>query len=55
MLLIAPGADELARAHIDGGIRLVSRAQGVPDAFVCSGREPDKAEEAPRALLAAAA
>lgn len=52
MLLIAPGGDELARTEVDGGVRFVSRAQGVLDAFAGSGREPDKAEDALRSLLA---
>lgn len=52
VLLIAPGGDELTRTEIDGGIRFVSRAQGVLDAFAGSGREPDKAEDALRSLLA---
>lgn len=52
VLLIAPGSDELTRAEIDGGIWFVSRAQGVLDAFAGSGREPDKAEDTLRSLLA---
>lgn len=52
VLLIAPGGDELARTEVDGGVRFVSRAQGVLDAFAGSGREPDKAEDALRSLLA---
>ncbi len=55
VLLISPGSDELARVDVDGGIRFVSRAQGVLDAFAGSGREPDKAEDALRHLLAASA
>lgn len=55
VLLIAPGDDELARVEVDGGIRFVSRAQGVLDAFAGSGREPDKAEGALRSLLAVSA
>jgi transcriptional regulator with XRE-family HTH domain len=51
-LLIAPGEDELTRVEIDGGIRFVSRAQGVLDGFAGSGREPDKAEDTLRSLLA---
>lgn len=41
--------------EIDGGIRFVSRAQGVLDAFAGSGREPDKAEDTLRSLLAVSA
>ncbi|GGM62645.1 helix-turn-helix domain-containing protein [Microbacterium saperdae] len=55
VLLIAPGDDELTRVEIDGGIRFVSRAQGVLDAFAGSGREPDKAEDTLRSLLAVSA
>lgn len=55
VLLLAPAGDELARAETEGGIRFVSRAQGVLDAFAGSGREPDKAEDALRYLLAAGA
>lgn len=55
VLLIAPGDDELTRVEIDGGIRFVSRAQGVLDAFAGSGREPDKAEDMLRSLLAVSA
>lgn len=51
VLLIAPGG-ELARTEVDGGIRFVSRAHGVLDAFAGSGREPDKAEDTLRSLLA---
>ncbi len=52
VLLIAPGDDVLADTETDDGIRFVSRAQGVLDAFAGSGREPDKAEDALRSLLA---
>lgn len=52
VLLIAPESDELASTETDGGIRFVSRAQGILDAFAGSGREPDKAENALRSLLA---
>jgi transcriptional regulator with XRE-family HTH domain len=55
VLLIAPAGDELERVQVDGGVRFVSRAQGVLDAFAGSGREPDKAEDALRQLLAASA
>lgn len=55
VLLLTPSGDELARSEIDGEIRFVSRAQGVLDAFAGSGREPDKAEDALRALLAVSA
>ena len=55
VLLIAPASDELTRLEIDGGIRFVSRAQGVLDAFAGSGREPDKAEDVLRSLLTVAA
>ena len=51
--LIAPVGNELSRTGLDGGIRFVSRAQGVLDAFAGPGREPDKAEDALRSLLAA--
>lgn len=52
VLLIAPGEGELTRVEIDGDIRFVSRAQGVLDGFAGSGREPDKAEDTLRSLLA---
>lgn len=52
VLLIAPAGDELARTQIDDGIRFVPLAQGVLDAFAGSGREPDKAEDTLRSLLA---
>jgi len=52
--LIAPQGDELTRVEVDGGIRFVSRTQGVLDAFAGSGREPDKAEDALRHLLVSA-
>lgn len=52
VLLIAPGSDELTCPQNDGGIRFVSRAQGMLDAFAGSGREPDKAEATLRSLLA---
>ena len=52
VLLIAPGEDGLTRTEDDGGIRFVSRAQGVLDAFAGAGREPDKAEDMLRSLLA---
>ncbi|MDR1513192.1 MAG: helix-turn-helix domain-containing protein [Propionibacteriaceae bacterium] len=55
VLLIAPSDDELLRTEVDGGIRFVSRAQGVLDAFAGSGREPDKAEDTLRSLLAVSA
>lgn len=55
VLLIAPGDNVLAYTETDGGIRFVSRAQGVLDAFAGSGREPDKAEDALRSLLAVSA
>lgn len=54
-MLLAPGGDELTRVEIDGGIRFVSRALGVLDAFAGSGREPDKAEDTLRSLLAVSA
>jgi transcriptional regulator with XRE-family HTH domain len=55
VLLIASNDDELTRTEVDGGIRFVSRAQGVLDAFAGSGREPDKAEDMLRSLLAVSA
>lgn len=55
VLLIAPGDDVLADTETDGGIRFVSRLRGVLDAFAGSGREPDKAEDALRSLLAVSA
>lgn len=55
VLLMVPGGDELKRTEVDGDIRFVSRAQGVLDAFAGSGREPDKAEDTLRQLLAVAA
>lgn len=55
VLLIAPSGDEFTRTEIDGGIRFVSRAQGLLDAFAGSGRESDKAESTLRSLLAVSA
>jgi transcriptional regulator with XRE-family HTH domain len=55
VLLISPGDDVLTRTEADGGIRFVSRAQGVLDAFAGSGREPDKAESTLRSMLAVSA
>lgn len=55
VLLIVPEGDELKRTEVEGGIRFVSRAQGILDAFAGSGREPDKAEDTLRHLLAVAA
>lgn len=52
VLLIASTGSELEGTETDGGIRFVSRAQGVLDAFAGSGREPDKAEDTLRHLLA---
>ncbi|MDR1188325.1 MAG: helix-turn-helix domain-containing protein [Bifidobacteriaceae bacterium] len=51
VLLIAPDDDGPAQGDMEGGIRFVSRAQGVLDAFAGPGREPDKAEEMLRGLL----
>lgn len=53
VLLIASTGSELEGAETDNGIRFVSRAQGVLDAFAGSGREPDKAEDTLRDPLAA--
>lgn len=53
VLLIASTGSELEGAETVNGIRFVSRAQGVLDAFAGSGREPDKAEDMLRHLLAA--
>lgn len=55
VLLIASTGSELEGAETDGGIRFVSREQGVLDAFAGSGREPDKAEDTLRHLLAVSA
>ncbi|GAA4513749.1 helix-turn-helix domain-containing protein [Brevibacterium yomogidense] len=55
VLLISPVGDELERTETEGGIRFVSRAQGVLDAFAGAGREPDKAEDALRSLLSVTA
>ncbi len=54
VLLLTPGYDELTRTEVDAGIRFVSHAQGVLDGFAGSGREPDKAEDMLRSLLAGA-
>ncbi|WP_187995488.1 helix-turn-helix domain-containing protein [Schaalia sp. JY-X159] len=53
VLLIASTGSELEGAETDNGIQFVSRVQGVLDAFAGSGREPDKAEDMLRHLLAA--
>ena len=53
VLLIASTGSELEGTETDNGIKFVSRTQGVLDAFAGSGREPDKAEDALRHLLAA--
>ncbi len=55
VLLIASTGSELEGTQTDGGIRFVSSAQGVLDAFAGSGREPDKAEDTLRHLLAVSA
>ncbi|QGH70780.1 hypothetical protein [Pseudactinotalea sp. HY158] len=55
VLLIAAQNGELDRAEADGGVRFVTQAQGMLDAFAGSGREPDKAESILRQLLAARA
>lgn len=55
ILLIASTGSELEGTETDNGIRFVSRAQGVLDAFAGSGREPDKAEDTLRHLLAVSA
>lgn len=52
VLLLSSSGDELAQAEEDGGIRFVSRMQGILDAFAGPGREPDKAEDELRGLLA---
>jgi transcriptional regulator with XRE-family HTH domain len=44
VLLIAPSLDELAGAEEEEGIRFVSRAQALLDAFASGGRQPEKAE-----------
>ncbi len=44
VVLIAPSGDELVETAVDGGVRFVSRAQGILDGLAGSGREPDKAE-----------
>lgn len=52
VLLLSASGDELAQAEEDGGIRFVSRMQGILDAFAGPGREPDKAEDELRNILA---
>lgn len=52
VLLLSASGDELAQAEEDGGIRFVSRMQGILDAFAGPGREPDKAEDELRRMLA---
>ncbi|SEI15169.1 Helix-turn-helix [Leifsonia sp. CL147] len=44
VLLIAPSLDELAGAEEEDGIRFVSQAQALLDAFASGGRQPEKAE-----------
>lgn len=51
-LLIASTNSELEGTETEDGIRFVPRALGVLDAFAGSGREPDKAEDTLRHLLA---
>lgn len=53
VLLIAPAGTEIAGSSIEDGIQFVSPAQALLDAFAGPGREPDKAEDVLRALLAA--
>lgn len=59
VLLISASGDELAQAEEDGDIRFVSRMQGILDAFAGPGpgpgREPDKAENELRSMLALSA
>jgi len=55
VLLLAPGDAGLSHIENDGGVRFVSCAQGLLDAFAGSGREPDKAEDALRSLLSVCA
>lgn len=52
VLLISASGDELVETEDYGGIRYVSRLQGILDAFAGPGREPDKAEDELRSLLA---
>lgn len=55
VLLIAPVGPELDDAKEDGGIRYVSPAQALLDAFAGVGREPDKAEGTLQRMLASRA
>ncbi len=55
VLLIASTGTELVGAQLEEDVWYVSRAQGVLDAFAGSGREPDKAEDTLRHLLALSA
>lgn len=55
VLLISASGDELGQVEEDGGIRFVSRMQGILDAFAGPGREPDKAEDELRSMLALSA
>lgn len=55
VLLSASTGSEPEGAETEGGIRFVSREQGVLDAFAGSGREPDKAEDTLRHLLSVSA
>lgn len=54
VLLIEAADGELDDVEVSEGIRFVGRAQAVLDAFAGSGREPDKAENELRRMLASA-
>ncbi|MRX43256.1 helix-turn-helix domain-containing protein [Agromyces kandeliae] len=54
VLLVEASNGELDDVETEDGIRFVSRAQAILDAFAGSGREPDKAENELRKLLATA-
>ncbi len=43
-MLVATSGEELEGAETEGGLRFVTRAQAMLDAFASGGRQPDKAE-----------
>ncbi|MFA5607767.1 MAG: helix-turn-helix transcriptional regulator [Leucobacter sp.] len=54
VLLVEASGGELDDVEVEEGIRFVPRSQAILDALAGSGREPDKAENELRKLLAAA-
>lgn len=54
VLLVEANGGELDSVEVEGGIRFVPRSQAILDALAGSGREPDKAENELRKMLASA-